>query len=129
MSSKKTPTGDYPVGYARPPVYTRWLPGVSGNQRGPAPPEALDMLHCLGSALRRRVSIPIGGKVARMTVMEALVHKLAADAATGVPSARRELLRLMNFAEAVDKHRARPVIRAKLVLEEEDAPSPSITRD
>jgi hypothetical protein len=78
------------------------------------------MLHNLGSALRRRVPVPIGRKVVRMTVMEALVHKLAADAAMGIPSARRELFKLMNFAEAVDQHRGPTVIEAKLVFDEEE---------
>ena len=117
---KKQPTGNYKVGYCRPPKLSQWKPGQSGNPNGKPPPEALDLLRFVGGALRRRVSVPIGGKVVRMTMMEAIAHKLAADAATGVPNARRELLKLMSFAEAIDEYAEPMVIEAKLVFEEEE---------
>jgi hypothetical protein len=62
----------------------------------------------------------LGPKIAPMTFLVELTHWGAAEPPMGVPSARRELLRLMNFAEAVDQHRSRRVIKAKLVFDEED---------
>jgi len=37
MKPKQQPRGDYEVGYARPPVSTRFQPGKSGNPRGRSP--------------------------------------------------------------------------------------------
>ena len=34
---KRRPTGDYEVGYAKPPASTRWPKGVSGNPKGKKP--------------------------------------------------------------------------------------------
>ncbi len=33
MPRKTKPTGDYEVGYGRPPAHTRFKPGQSGNPR------------------------------------------------------------------------------------------------
>ena len=34
-SNGDRPKGDYPIGYGKPPVHTRWGKGQSGNPKGP----------------------------------------------------------------------------------------------
>lgn len=115
-SGKKQPTGDYEIGYARPPKITQWRKGQSGNPRGFAPQECLDLLHCLTRALKRKAAKPIDAS--KMTLMEAVAHKLVIDAAKGKAGARRELFRMMPFSEAVDERDI--VIDAELVFDNEE---------
>lgn len=119
-SKKNLPERDYEVGYGKPPVSSQWKRGQSGNPKGSARAEAVDLLKCVGRALRRRVTIPVDGKPTRMTVLEALANKLTIDAAMGIPSARRELFKLMDFVRRVDDHLEPTVITCELVLEDED---------
>lgn len=38
------PASDYAVGYGKPPVGSRWVPGQSGNPAGSKPKEPLDLI-------------------------------------------------------------------------------------
>lgn len=113
---KKQPTGNYPVGFCRPPVSSRWLPGQSGNPKGRVPAGSLDALEALVRALKHKVSRRVD--TSNMTAMEGVMYKLVGEALKGNPSGMRHLFNLLNFAEAVDQREV--VIEAKLVFEEEE---------
>ena len=72
---KKTPKGDYAVGYARPPKATQFQPGQSGNLAGrPRGRPSLDELFLEEAA--RIVKVKAGDKIEHMDRDRALLRKL-----------------------------------------------------
>ena len=79
---KKAPTGDYAVGYARPPKANQFQPGQSGNPAGrPRGRPSLDQL--LLEEAARIVKFQAGGKVMHMDRDRALMRKLFDTALQG----------------------------------------------
>src|SRR5690348_4291169 len=70
-SEKKKPTGDYEVGYCRPPRGGQFEPGKSGNPAG-RPRGSRPIQSILGDLLRRRTTVRIGNTEQRMAMSEAL---------------------------------------------------------
>ncbi|MBE7204544.1 MAG: hypothetical protein INR70_43050 [Parafilimonas terrae] len=97
MPRKTKPTGDYEVGYGRPPPHTRFKPGQSGNPKGRAK-GARDVKTFLEEALRQefleKVTIVEGGKRRTMTKLQVIVKTNANKAAKGEGRPLRELLAL-----------------------------------
>jgi len=117
-STKKHPTGDHDGGYCRPPKAHQWKKGQSGNPKGRIAAQPLDILASLGRALKRAVPISVDGTSTKMSLMDAMTQRLVLDAAKGVPSARRELLKMLDFVEALENRTK--VINARLVFDEEE---------
>ena len=97
MPRKTKPTGDYEVGYGRPPPHTRFKPGQSGNPKGRAR-GARDVKTLLEEALRQefleKVTVVEGGKRRTMTKLQVIVKTNANKAAKGEGRPLRELLAL-----------------------------------
>lgn len=97
MPRKTKPTGDYEVGYGRPPAHTRFKPGQSGNPRGRAK-GARDVKTVMEEALKREfsqtVTVVEGGKTRTLTKLELIATTHVNKAAKGDPRALRELLAL-----------------------------------
>ena len=100
--------GSYEVGYAKPPVETRFRPGQSGNPRG-RPKGAknkpqhinLETLHdIILSEAYRHVSITEGEKRKEIPILRATVRSIAIGAAKGQPGAQKLLLDIVNKTEA-----------------------------
>lgn len=114
MSTKKTPdtvgrseaksSGD--VGYGKPPVETRFKPGVSGNPSGrsktssgpSAHVQTKKLLEIIRDEFSRTVSVTEGGKQRRMMRGEALVRQILNEAAKN-PRFFSEIARLLNKAD------------------------------
>ena len=92
--AKRQPTGDYEVGYGRPPKHGQFPKGApSRNPRGrPPKPKTPDTI--IEAASRGLVVIKHKGKLIKVTRFEAMIRRLYADALTGCRKAQRELLRL-----------------------------------
>lgn len=76
MSDQNT----HPVGYANPPVHSRFKKGRSGNPRGrPKKPE--DIYSQMQKVLKRKVKL--SDSTQRMTMKEALIYKLRELALSG----------------------------------------------
>jgi hypothetical protein len=85
------PTGQYKVGYGRPPEHTRFQPGQSGNKAGgrkgqPTPGEILM------KESARLVKIKRGDTVETITKHEAIVRRLLQSAIEGDIAAARLVL-------------------------------------
>jgi hypothetical protein len=88
-------TGDYRVGYGRPPVHTRFKPGQSGNPRGrPSGPKSIVRL--LLEALEERAPVVTeDGKRRRIAKRRLGIARLADRFAQGDPNATRIVLDLV----------------------------------
>lgn len=77
-------TKDYVVGKGRPPAWTRWKPGQSGNPKG-RPKGVKNMMTCFNQVLSRKISIKIGGKTHRVTIREGIAMNTTNLALKGDP--------------------------------------------
>ena len=87
------------VGYARPPMRTRFRPGQSGNPRG-RPKGARNLSTVVAAALSERVAVNENGRRRRITKLEAAVKQLVNRAASGEARATQLLLALVQANEA-----------------------------
>lgn len=103
------PTGDYAVGYCRPPAEHRFRKGQSGNIRGSArvaPTAALvprlpaDTLHEMVLAeANRMVRVRVGRRQVEIPAMQAAFREAAMQAAQGDRLAMEAMARLVRRAE------------------------------
>jgi hypothetical protein len=91
---------DYEVGYGKPPVYTRFQKGWSGNPCG-RPRGSKNNATLLKEALDQRVTINENGQRRQISKREAMFTQLANKAAQGDPRAIQTVLR---ESEKLDRH-------------------------
>ena len=116
-NSKKKPTGNYPIGYAKPPAHGRWKPGQSGNPKG-RPALSGDPAENAHKLFNEQIVVPLNGKPTRMTVGEAFVRQMMKAALAGNPTAIRQVLRLYEKIEEHKKTGGWTIIDARPILEE-----------
>jgi hypothetical protein len=73
--------GEYEVGYGKPPRYTRFKKGQSGNPRG-RPKGSKNLTTLLGEALNEPVIVAENGGRRKITVREAIIKQLVKRSAT-----------------------------------------------
>jgi hypothetical protein len=78
----KSGDSGYAVGYKKPPRHTQFKPGHSGNTKG-RPKKSTAPTDVLRKQLRTLVNVTAGGKTQRVSILEAIVMKLASLAASG----------------------------------------------
>jgi hypothetical protein len=88
----------YQVGYGKPPVYTQFSKGRSGNPNG-RPKCSKNIFSVIQKASRERVKVTQNGRVRTMTKMEATAVQLSNKAAAGDLRAAREILTWNRLAE------------------------------
>lgn len=115
---KKTPTGDYATGYARPPKATQFKPGQSGNPSGrPRGRPTLDQIILEEAA--RIVKMTAGDKVAHVDRDRALIRKLFERAFAGDMKAMQLLITLLSRAQAkpeADEQAEAPLTEEEVAL-------------
>lgn len=83
MSGRNRRPGDpYEVGFAKPPVKTRFRKGLSGNPNG-RPRKKPDLYTELTRVLNEAVTVTIEGEQQRVTVQQALLLRLRDQALRG----------------------------------------------
>lgn len=85
----------YAVGYGRPPAWTRFWPGQSGNPKG-RPKGTRNAASMARDALERKVDVRENGAQRKMTVREVSYRRLADKAVSGDVKALNYLLSLEN---------------------------------
>jgi Family of unknown function (DUF5681) len=76
-------SGDYEVGYGRPPQATRWRQGQSGNLGRRKAPRAATNAEIIDELLVAQVAITKKGRPQRVTTLEAILLQLAKKALLG----------------------------------------------
>jgi hypothetical protein len=84
----------FAVGYGRPPVHSRFKPGQSGNRKGRAK-QSRNMRTIVQQVLNEDMQIREGGRVRRMSAMEALVRTTLTRSFKGDPKALVSLIVLL----------------------------------
>jgi hypothetical protein len=93
--TNKTPQTTSPchsVGYAKPPVETRFPTGQSGNPKG-RPKGSKNILTLIEEELAKPVMALVNGKRCRLTTGQAIVKRMVASAAAGSLRAAETLLK------------------------------------
>lgn len=80
---REATTGDYPVGYKKPPAGTRFKPGQSGNKKGRPKKVAKDPYEQIADALQRMLKVRLDGEDQWMTADEAIGTRLVELAVKG----------------------------------------------
>lgn len=75
-------SGDYAVGFGKPPMHTRFKKGQSGNVRG-RPKGSLNLVTAINRALNEKIQIVENGRRRSITKLEAAVKQLCNKAALG----------------------------------------------
>ena len=93
MADKKKPTGDYEVGYCKPPRQHQFPKGQSGNPGGP-PKSKKRSKTDVSELLNEPVKVTAGGKEREMSPFEASFRQLAIKAINGNLRAVRKFVKI-----------------------------------
>jgi hypothetical protein len=91
-------TGDYEVGYGKPPRHTRFVKGQSGNPRG-RPPSAKNFKTLLNEALNQPLIVTENGGRRKVSKRQAIITQLVNRSATADFRAMKLLLDIMREIE------------------------------
>lgn len=89
-------TGDYEIGYRKPPLHTRFQKGRSGNPRGRA---SASLAELINKALNRETVVTVDGKRRRISKREAIVAQLIDRSAAADLRATKLLLDVVKELE------------------------------
>lgn len=91
-------TGDYEVGYRKPPQHSQFKAGQSGNPKG-RPKKSQTTKAILENLARQKVTITIGGTSERVSMLEAVATMLFSKAINGDPKASALIFKLLEPLE------------------------------
>lgn len=96
-SGKAAERKPYEIGYAKPPVHTRFAKGKSGNPRGKEKGHK-GLKAVVSTVFQEKVAIRTPRGIKKVPKLDALVQKLMNDALTGDSSAVTHIVRLAKEA-------------------------------
>lgn len=100
--SAKAKTGDYQVGYGKPPVETRFKPGESGNPRG-RPKRIPTLPELIQREAKRRIEIVEDGERHRVTKLDALAKRLLQGALKGNARDTQQVIQLLAISATANE--------------------------
>src|ERR1700737_2005927 len=104
-ADQKTDNGaDYTVGFRRPPLHTRFKPGVSSNPSG-RPKDSKNFKTLLHSILTEQISLQEGSQSRKISKAEAIIRRLIIGALKGDT---RDLPALFRLAEQTGQFGEKP---------------------
>ena len=93
MKRRKGASGDYEVGFGKPPLESRFRPGQSGNPRG-RPKKSKNLESVMKEELQEPTAIITKGKHKTIPYLQAVIKQLKAKAVSGDLKALEVILRL-----------------------------------
>jgi hypothetical protein len=129
----------YEVGYCRPPKHAQFKPGKSGNPKGRSP-QAQSLKTVVKTVFGEQMPVREGGRVRRMSAIEAWVRTMLARAFKGDPKAVNAVLAMMKqsgygsevvesaaeFLKGADRDDIIADFVARLSPDKETPPGPSV---
>ena len=94
-------TGNYEVGYGKPPLHTRFQKGKSGNPKG-RPRGKKNMSTLLSTALNASIVVVANGRRKKITKREAIVTQLVNKSAAADLKATQIVLAMLRELESQD---------------------------
>ena len=91
--------GDYPIGYGKPPMGSRYKKGQSGNPSG-RPKGSVSLHHRFLKEAERVVKIKSGGKLEKIPKIDVIIRRVLEAAMLGKPEAQRLALAYLLNAQA-----------------------------
>lgn len=123
-NDKKRPKGDYPVGFGKPPVHSRFKPGQkSANPKG-RPKKDPDFGQLVREHMAKPVTVTEGDRRVQRMIKEILLTQITNKALQGDAQARRDAIGLLErhdvrpaapFEETEEVKAQRRALSAKLV--------------
>jgi hypothetical protein len=96
-SSQVENTGDYEVGYKKPPRHTQFKKGESGNKGG-RPKRSVDIKASVKKMLSDPVSVRIDGKATKMSTLDATLATLRTNMLKGDLKAFMAFIKVASLA-------------------------------
>jgi hypothetical protein len=98
------PSGEYPIGYGRPPVESRFRKGESGNPRGrPRGTKTASAKAVVLQEAYRPITVREGDDVLTLPAIQAVMRQLVRLAAKGNGPAQRKLI---DMVQAIEQEQA-----------------------
>ncbi|MBW3096042.1 DUF5681 domain-containing protein [Pseudohoeflea coraliihabitans] len=110
-------TGDYEVGYGKPPVKNQFQKGNCANPNG-RPKKRNDLLSIFDRVMGEKIAIKKDGISKSMSTVEALMMRLARDALAGNRGAMRDIISLLSRAAPQSSTEPGEAVLPSLTLEE-----------
>ena len=98
-------SGDYEIGYGKPPKTTQFKPGKSGNSQG-RPRGTRNLRSDLQEELNAKVTVIEAGNQIQVSRQKALIKSMMAKAIKGDTAAARVLISLIVGIEQADAERS-----------------------
>jgi predicted DNA-binding antitoxin AbrB/MazE fold protein len=96
LATASAPQDDEQIGYGKPPKSGQFKPGQSGNPKG-RPKGRKGINTIIDDVFRKKVSLREGGKVKKISQVEALFRRVMNDALKGDPKATDQALKLLQM--------------------------------
>jgi len=101
MTDRKPKSGDYQVGYRKPPEVTKFKKGQSGNPSGrPRKKPDMSIHDAVNEALAAGILVTLDGKKTRLPAVKVIGKALVNKALSGDPKAVKVVLELPKSAPA-----------------------------
>jgi hypothetical protein len=105
---------EYQVGYRRPPLHSRFQPGVSGNPSG-RPKGTPNLKSILEQVLKEQVALREGNVTKKITKAEVIIRGLVIGAMKSDSRSQATLFRLVEQIGQFEDTKPEPVTRIELV--------------
>lgn len=122
----RTSSNEDSIGYGRPPMHTRWKKGKSGNPKG-RPRGRKNQATMFIEIIHRKVRVNENGKVRSITLLEAIITTLCANAVKGDKKAIELILKLQPEMERLSPPTITEILGG-MTLEEASAEYAKILR-
>lgn len=98
-------SGDYDIGYKKPPKDTQFKKGRSGNPNG-RPRGTKNVVRLLNRMLDETIVVSNGGRKYKITRREGVLLRMIDDALKGCPRARQQILSMAQTFDEPEPFRA-----------------------